>query len=76
MTSANTKYHSLATNGSRNVNGNGTQIETLEMNPCREANSLSLQTNANTNSNEVEVEVSKREALPFTVNFRISSLRQ
>ena len=63
MTSANTKYHSLATNGSRNVNGNGTQIETLEMIPCGEANNLSMETNGNTNSNEVEVEVTEKDAL-------------
>ena len=62
MTSANTKYHSLAKNGSEIVNGNGTQIETLEMIPCRGADNLDIQSIGNTNSNEVEVEVRKREA--------------
>ena len=62
MTSANTKYHSLAKNGSENVNGNGTQIETLEMIPCRGADNLDIQSIGNTNSNEVEVEVRVREA--------------
>ena len=62
MTSANTKYHSLAKNVSRNVNGNGTQIETLEMIPCGETDNLDIMSNGNTNSNEVEVEVREKEA--------------
>ena len=49
-TPANTRYHSLATNG----NGNGIKTEMLEMTSCiREAN------NGNTSPKEVEVEVSK-----------------
>ena len=51
-TPANTRYHSLATNG------NGIKTETLEMTSCKEADNLDMKTNGNTSPKEVEVEVS------------------
>ena len=66
-TPANTRYHSLATNG----NGNGIQTEMLEMISCREADNPDMKTNGNTNNKEVEVEVSKmnQTSLSETITF-------